>query len=325
MPLEKSMIAQIQAVSPDLRVIDPLPMVPDIPQINQQPPALNEKGLDLLLGEAEILFGSMLPRDVISRSPNLKWIQTVAAGVERSLTPEIAASSVIMTNVSGMHVVPISELVFGLILSFAKHLDEVNQNQRQKKWVKYTPTILNGKTLGILGLGNIGRRIAAVGKTFGMKVVATRRHIRQVGRARDVDTLYPGAQMMDLLAESDYVVNCLPHTSETANIISEKELRGMKAGAFLVNIGRGSTIDETTLVRALQEKWIAGAGLDTFQDEPLPAESPLWELPNVIITPHIGGSMDEYTQKAIVIFCDNLRRYLSGKRLKNIVDKKLGY
>jgi phosphoglycerate dehydrogenase-like enzyme len=155
--------------------------------------------------------------------------------------------------------------------------------------------------------------------------VATRRHVHQIGRARDVDTIYPPERLTELLKECDYVVDCLPATKATLNLIGEKELRAMKPAAFLVNIGRGSTIDETALVRALREKWIAGAGLDIFQREPLPTESPLWGLPNVIVTPHMSGNMDDYMDKASAIFCDNLGRYLSGKRLRNVVNKKLGY
>jgi D-2-hydroxyacid dehydrogenase (NADP+) len=324
-PMGAPVIAQIKAVSADLNVIDASHLMPRFPPVSGQPEVNRDKEMDALLAEAEILYGFMFPPNVIARSPQLKWIQTISAGVDRTLTPDIAASQIIMTNVSGMHVVPISELVFGLILSYAKHLVQASQQQTHKKWERYPSSILDGKTLGILGLGNIGRRIARVGQAFGMRVVATRRHVHQIGRARDVDKIYPREHLLDLLAESDYVVDCLPATAETARFIGEKELRGMKPGAFLVNIGRGSTIDEPVLIRALREKWIGGAGLDTFQSEPLPAESPLWDMPNVIITPHMSGSTDDYMEKAAAIFCDNLRRYLAAKRLKNIVDKKLGY
>jgi D-2-hydroxyacid dehydrogenase (NADP+) len=324
-PVDPVNLAKMKATGSDLDIIEAAHLMPRFPSTGENPDPVKEKELDILLTKAEILYGFMFPGNVISRSPKLKWIQAISAGVDRTLTPEIAASAVTMTNVSGMHVVPISEWVFGLILSFAKNLGQINQNQKHKKWERYSSTVLDGKTLGILGLGNIGRRVARVGKAFGMRVVATRRHVRQTGRARDVDTVYPPEKLVQLLAESDYVVDCLPHTKETERIIGEKELRAMKANSFLVNIGRGATVDEPALIRALQEKWIAGAGLDTFQREPLPVESPLWDMPNVIVTPHTSGSTDDYMSKAADIFCENLRRYLAGKRLRNIVDKKLGY
>ncbi|HSW57087.1 MAG TPA: D-2-hydroxyacid dehydrogenase [Dehalococcoidales bacterium] len=324
-PLPNSIMAKIKAVSPRLNVIDASPLMPHFPPLNEPPDPQKEAQLDTLLAEAEILFGFSFPRGVVARAPELKWVQTVSAGVDRTLTPDIAASRVTLTNVSGMHAVPISELVFALILNHAKQMGMAGRQQSARKWERYATSILEGKTLGILGLGNIGRRIAHLGKAFGMKVVATRRHARGVGKARDVDSVYPPEQMNSLLAESDYIVNCLPFTRETAKIIGQAELRQMKPTAFLVNIGRGGTMDEEALVQALKEKRLAGAGLDTLQKEPLPAESPLWEMPGVIITPHISGATDDYMEKAAAIFCENLVRYLGGKRLHNIVNKKLGY
>jgi D-2-hydroxyacid dehydrogenase (NADP+) len=321
-PLNQS---QIQAVSPRLNIIDASPLMPRLLPDQNPPGPSAEQELDRRLAQAEILYGFRFPPHIVSRAPRLKWMQAVSAGVEQVLTAEIAASQVILTNVSGIHMVPISELVFGLILSYTKKLGRAAHNQKNKQWDRYSSTTLDGKTLGILGLGHIGRRISRIARALGMRVVATRRHVRQMGRARYVDAVYPRERLLDMLAECDFVVDCLPLTSETLNFIGEKELRAMKSTAFLVNIGRGSTIDESALVQALQKKWIAGAGLDTFQQEPLPPESPLWDLPDVIITPHMSGSTDDYMNKAAAVFCDNLKHYLSGRRLNNIVDKKLGY
>jgi phosphoglycerate dehydrogenase-like enzyme len=324
-PTSATDMQSIQAVSPRLRVTDGSASIPQFPPRGEPPDPVKEKELDRLLSESEVLFGFMPPRNVIVREPLLKWIQTTSAGVDRTLTPQITASKVVMTNVSGMHVVPISEMVFSLILSFAKNLSRYFENQKGKKWQRYPSEILDGKTLGILGLGHIGRRIAKLGKAYGMRVVATRRHVRKVSRARDVDVVYPREQIGQLLAESDYIVDCLPYTPETDKIIGETEIRRMKPTAFLVNIGRGGTIDEEALIRALQEKRIGGVGLDTFEREPLPLASPLWEMPNVIITPHMSGWTDDYLTKATAIFVDNLKRYVEGKRLFNVVDKKLRY
>jgi D-2-hydroxyacid dehydrogenase (NADP+) len=324
-PLDPANIAKIQAVSPEIEVIEAAQWMPPFPPGGDPPDPAKEKELDLRLAAAEVIFGFVFPAGVIQRSPRLKWIQTVSAGVDRALTPEIAASAVTLTNVSGIHAVPISELVFTLMLSFAKNSVRLQHNQSHKIWERTTSATLEGKTLGILGLGHIGRRIASLGQAFGMRVVATRRHVRQMGRARDVERVYPRQQLPALLAECDYVVDCLPSTPETVHLIGEKELRSMKPSAFLINIGRGSTIDEAALIQALREKRIAGAGLDTFQKEPLAPDSPLWEMPNVIVTPHIAGATDDYMTKANAIFCRNLRLYLAGQGLTNVVNKKLGY
>jgi phosphoglycerate dehydrogenase-like enzyme len=223
-----------------------------------------------------------------------------------------------------MHAVQIGEMVFNMMLMHVKGADQNRRNQQAKKWGRYTPGLLAGKTLGIVGLGSIGRRLAYLGKAFGMRVVATRRSKGKTS-ARNVDVVYSGQQLDRLLAESDFVVDSLPSTPETIRLFGQKEFRRMKPSAFFVNIGRGTTVDEEDLIKALEEKWIAGAGLDTFAKEPLSPESPLWEIPGVIITPHIAGAAEDYQEKATEIFCENLKRYVSGQKLKNLVNKKLGY
>ena len=157
------------------------------------------------------------------------------------------------------------------------------------------------------------------------KVLATRRSVKREGRARYIDVMLPADQLWRLLGESDFVVVSVPLTPETSKLIGEKELRTMKSTAYLINIARGGIVDEEALIRALEEKWIAGAGLDVFATEPLPPDSRLWELPNVILSPHISGGMGDYIGKATEVFLENLRRYLDGKRLHNIVNKKRGY
>jgi D-2-hydroxyacid dehydrogenase (NADP+) len=203
--------------------------------------------------------------------------------------------------------------------------------QKQADVVSEAVTIFHSKLcdttarVGIVGLGHIGREAARLAKAFGMRVLATRRSAKQVGQARYVDTMLPIKQLRRLLTESDFVVLSLPLTQETRQIIGEVELRSMKPTAYLINIARGSLIDEESLVRALEEKRIAGAGLDVFAREPPPAESPLWGFPNVIISPHIAGGMEDYVERATGVFVENLRRYIQGKKLINIVDKERGY
>ena len=179
--------------------------------------------------------------------------------------------------------------------------------------------------IGVVGLGSIGREVARLTKAFGMRVIATRRSARDTSRARYVDKLFPATQLHGLLVESDYVAVTLPLTSETREIIGEAELNAMKSTGYIINIGRGGLIDEEALIRALKEKRIAGAGLDVTAVEPLPPDSPLWDLDNVIISPHISGGMEDYIARATDVFCKNLDRYLIGKRLINIIDKKKGY
>jgi phosphoglycerate dehydrogenase-like enzyme len=184
--------------------------------------------------------------------------------------------------------------------------------------------MLQFKTLGIIGIGHIGREIARLGKAFHMRVIAVRRSSKNTG-IRYVDQVLNRNQMPELLSQSDFVVLSLPATPESIRMIGEKELRSMKPSAYLINIARGTVIDEDALIKALQEGWIAGAGLDVYTTEPLPASSQLWELPNVIINPHVGGFIDTYSAQATQLFCDNLQRYLNGKKLLNIVDKKKCY
>jgi len=177
----------------------------------------------------------------------------------------------------------------------------------------------------VIGLGHIGSELARLARCFGMKVIATRRSVTEHSRARYVDQLIPRQRLPDLLSQSDFVALTLPSTSETTHLIGEKELRLMKQTAIIINIGRGNIIDEEALIKALQEHWIAGAGLDVFTSEPLPQDSPLWDLPNVIFTPHIAGSMEDYNAQSTSVFIENLKRFLEGKRLLRIVNKKRGY
>jgi phosphoglycerate dehydrogenase-like enzyme len=195
----------------------------------------------------------------------------------------------------------------------------------QHLWKRHTSSVLRDKTIGILGLGHIGSEVARLAKAFGMRVIATRRSYKEGMKARNVDQLMPSNKLNDLLKTSDYVVITLPFTAETKNLIGEKELRQMKESACLINIGRGGIIDQTALTKALKENWIGGAALDVYTPEPLPADSLLWDLPNLIYSPHVSGSMVDYVSRATEVFCNNLERYLAGKRLVNVVNKRAGY
>jgi phosphoglycerate dehydrogenase-like enzyme len=184
---------------------------------------------------------------------------------------------------------------------------------------------LHGRTLGIVGLGSIGRRIAQVARTFGMKVIATRLSLHAEEHDPDVDHVYPQEQLLTVLNQSDYVVIAVPLTERTEKMIGERELRAMQPNTYLVNIARGAVIDEVALLQALREQWIAGAGLDVTAQEPLTADSPLYDAPNVILTPHISGATEHYDERLTDIFADNLQRYRAGQPLRNLYDPQRGY
>jgi phosphoglycerate dehydrogenase-like enzyme len=287
--------------------------------------------LTSILAEAEVLFTStVIPPDIAGSAPKLRWVQITAAGVEGLLDSEFARSGVTLTSASGIHAVPIGEYVMGTMLAFAKGLPAAMRAQADRTWRPYLAEELHGKTVGILGLGAIGGYVAKLTKADGMRVLAIRRSIRrrtagQKAGIANVDELLPPSDLPYLLSQADYVVIAVPLTSESRGLIGEPELRSMRPTARLINISRGAVIDETALVRALKEGWIAGAALDVFEQEPLPPESELWGMDNVILTPHISGGTPVYMERAVELFCDNLRRYLAGEPLRNAVDLKRGY
>ena len=280
--------------------------------------------LDAMLAEADIFYGFVYPNNLIGRATRLKWIQAPVAGTERFLTQEIVDSQVIVTKAK-IHERQISETIFTFILMLARKSLTHFRAQQQKKWEKISPTVLHKKTVGILGLGNIGQAVARIAKAFGMKVLATKAHPE--GRFVNVDKLLPSSGLREVLAQSDFVVILLPLTPETKNLIGETELKLMKPTAYLVNVSRGGVVDENALIRALSENWIAGAGLDVFTTDPgpLPADSKFWDLPNVIITPHNAGPRGDYAELLNRQFCQNLKRFISGRELIGVVDKKLRY
>ncbi|HET9477680.1 MAG TPA: D-2-hydroxyacid dehydrogenase [Dehalococcoidia bacterium] len=284
--------------------------------------------LDAILSEAEVILSNpMAPADVLDRAPKLRWLQLTSAGVDRLLdAPVVRAPGVEVTTASGIHAVPISEFVLGAMLAFAKGFPNALRAQAEGNWSPYLPEELAEKTVGILGFGAIGSRVAALAHAFGMEVLAIRRSVgsRHKGDGH-VSEFLPPSELPYLLGESDYVVVAVPLTQESRHMIGETELRSMKPTAVIVNIARGAVIDESALVWALKEGWIAGAALDVFEQEPLAADSELWKLPSVLLTPHVSGGTPRYMERAIDLFCDNLHRYLEGRPLLNVVDSQRGY
>ena len=318
---EEGILRRIRTVSPGISVKDASTLV--FAEFNG-----DESGkakLDALLAETEVIFGFIPPRNIIARAPKLKWMQAVSAGVDRHQGTEIWKSNVIMTGVSGIHATPIGEYVLAFMLMLAKNTPQGFRMMQTKNWQRYMVGTLRDKTVGIIGLGNIGKEVARLAKAFGMRVIATRRSTKKVGKARNVDLLLPRDRLKELFKASDYVALTLPLTPETRHIIGEAEFKAMKPTAYIINIGRGGLIDQEALIKALDAKQIAGAGLDVVTPEPLSKESRLWDFDNVILSPHVSGGMEDYMLHATELFCDNLKRYLDGRKLRNLIDKKKGY
>ncbi len=281
------------------------------------------------LSRAEVVVCGHFAREWLPHCTRLRWIQFLGAGIEGSLSPELLASDIILTNASGVHAVPIAEHVFGMMLMFARGLHRCVRQQMHAEWnrdgFREQVRELYRATLGVVGLGAIGAAVAERGKAVGMRVIAVRRNPQQYSPS--VDLLLPPAQLPDLLRESEYVVLCVPLTPETRGLIGERELRQMRRDAILINIARGRVVDQSALVRALQEGWISGAGLDVTDPEPLPPDSPLWQMPNVILSPHVSGVTPHYGVRAGEIFLRNLHAYLAGDfgAMINVVDRQAGY
>ncbi|MFC1901325.1 D-2-hydroxyacid dehydrogenase [Chloroflexota bacterium] len=320
-PIGDEFKQKITALSSRIKLND----ISELASAEQQGDSSRKEEMDAQLAEAEVIYGFGLPKDAVARAPGLKWVQVISAGVDSFLDDKLRESSVILTNASGVHANPISEFVIQLMLMFVKQAPLCFQLKQEKQWQRLSMTGLRSKTVGIVGLGHIGREIARLSKTFGMIVIATRRSAKRVSSARYIDRLLPRNHLPQLLSDSDFVVLSLPLTPETNNLIGEKELRMMKPTAYLINAARGNIIDEEALIQALEENWIAGAGLDVFAIEPLPTHSKFWDLPNVILSPHASHVMPDDNTQATKIFYENLKRYLNGKRLVNIVNKKKGY
>ena len=276
------------------------------------------------LKNSEIVFG--WPKtELIKKAENLKWLHLPSAGVDRYANKEIYQNKdIILTNSSGVYGKPIAEHVFAMIMAHNRNLIDYAYNKKEKKWQRENKIKdFFDSTVGILGFGDIGSTIARRAKAWGATVLALKRTMTE--SPDYVDHIYLNKDLDKLLKRSDYLILTLPGTPETENMITVRELKIMKDSAFIVNIGRGSLIKQADLIKALTENWIAGAGLDVTDPEPLPEESKLWELENVILTPHTAGFSPTNDQRRFEIFRDNLKNYLNNEALLNQVDFKLKY
>jgi phosphoglycerate dehydrogenase-like enzyme len=298
------------------------------------------------LSDVEVLLRGPLPAAtfdrLITRCPNLAWVHSATAGVERVLTPAARSRDLIITNARGVFSRPIAEYVLMMVLAISRRLPQLLELQRERTWQPLESVEMRDLTIGVIGLGSIGRAVAALAGGFGCRVLAVR---RQVERGTDagpgasppeedeeapellvrVDEMFPPERMAEVLAQSDFVVLGLPLTAGTEDLFDERMLARCKPGSWIINVARGRLIDERALLRALRDGPLGGAVLDAFRDEPLPPSSPLYDVPNLIVTPHTSWSSGRVLDRSIELFCDNLRRYQAGQPMRNAVDPRIGY
>jgi phosphoglycerate dehydrogenase-like enzyme len=326
MDFSDEIMAQLRAVSPRYHLERHHPNVPEN-----------------TWADAEIIYTThRFPEP--AQAPRLRWIQLHSAGVESALKqPIVQAEDVDVTNASGIHVVQMGEYCLMMLLAFNYRLSELLAYQAKAEWPEkshllFRPRDLRGQTLGIAGYGAIGRELARMANSLGMTVLASKNNIKHPA---DTDSytepgtgdregsiparLYPAEALASMAAECDFLVITTPLTDATRHMVNETVLNGMKKTAVLINVARGGVVDEAALISALAAKKIAGAALDVFHEEPLPKTSPLWNLDNVILTPHISGNNVRYHEKAAALFAENLQRYLEKRPLLNKVDRKRGY
>jgi len=274
------------------------------------------------IAEAEVVTASRLSADALGRAGKLKWVQSWAAGPDQLMSPEMKASPVVCTSCKGNGAIPLAEHAMMLMLMLNRDARRWLRAQGEHRWDHWSHPELNGLTCGIIGLGHSGQDLALKCKAFHMRTLGVRRSGQPTP---NVDEMFGHDRLHDFLGQSDFVVVTAPRTPETAGMLGEAEFRAMKPTAYYVCFSRGGIADDAALLRALKENWIAGAGLDAHSDEPLPADSPFWDLPNAIVTPHNGASTPFTRQRGIDIFVENLRRYQAGEPLHNLIDKSAGY
>ncbi len=335
--LEPQHVERIRQVEPGLRVIYE-------PTLLRQPRyAADHKGSPIertpdqeaqwrgLLLDAEILFDfDQTHRDDLPElAPNVRWIQATSAGIGqfvKRMAYDRRMPGTVFTTASGVHAEPLAEFCLMAMLMFNKGLLRMVHDQERKHWERYAGTDLVDRTLVILGVGTIGRKVARIAKAFGMTVVGVKRSPGATDPASlNLHELYAPAALSDVLPRAEYLVLITPHTDETEKMIGPSELASLPQGAVLINIARGAVVDEAALIESLRSGHLGGAALDVFEEEPLPQSSPLWEMPNVLVSPHSGSTSDRENGRLTNLLCENLRRYLDGEPLLNVLDTEKLY
>jgi len=285
----------------------------------------DEKGL-AAAADAEVAFSGNNPRRVrqlLDATPKLRWYHTVSAGVENMPLPELAQRGIVLTNNSGSYDIQIAEHLMAFVFAASRQLHRYRDNQRASEWKEQQHQELRDATIVVYGMGSIGGEIARLASAVGMRVIGVRRN---AGRSEPgIDRIVAADRLADVVGEADYLAIAAPLTSATRGAVSREVISRMKPTAWIMNIARGAIVDEPAMIDALQARRIAGAALDVFTTEPLPKESPLWTLENVIITPHHSGSSPRAGERTLALFAENLRRYKAGEPLINRVDFEAGY
>lgn len=289
------------------------------------------EGVEEPLHDAEVLFTLSLRPEQFAAAPQLRWIHAPSAAVHQLLFPQLVKSEVVVTNSREVHGPVVAEHVIALIFALAKKIPQAVRLQEKRTWGQEAiwkqgahPREIAGATLGLIGVGSIGRRVAQMASALSMRVIAVREHPEK-GKPDGVQAVFAPSQLDDMLRQSDYVVLAAPLIAATQGLINADRLAVMKPEACLINVGRGAQVDEAALITALSTRRIAGAALDVFEREPLPSESPLWNVDNLLITPHTAGLTEKLWHRHYDLFSDNLRRYLARQPLQFVVDKQKGY
>lgn len=308
-PAEPHHLAQIAAVAPEAEVVN----------AGQERIAREILAADLFCGHAKV----PVPWGKAVERGRLKWIQSSAAGLDHCLTPEVIESPIMVTSASGLFADQVAEQTLALLLGLLRSVPVFFRQQQAKEFVRRPTRDLHRATVGIVGLGGNGRRLAEVLAPFKTRILAT--DYFPLDKPAGVESLWPADRLGDMLPLVDVLILCVPLNTQTRGMIGANELARLKRGAILINVARGPVVVEADLVAALEAGQLGGAGLDVTEIEPLPKESKLWDLPNVLITPHVGAQAARRNDDATDLFCRNFARYLAGRPLINLVDKRLGF
>jgi phosphoglycerate dehydrogenase-like enzyme len=336
MAIESPLLQNMQ--KPNLLVVCPpdlyaLRTLDEIRPLANMTVSNDEAELEKLAAEADVVLYSGLTGKAVSLQKmwphmrRVKWVHSLSAGVEKVLFPELIESPVPLTNARGVFKRSLAEFAVLGMLYFFKRVRRLVESQRAHKWDDFSVDFLRDKVMGVVGYGEIGRECAILAKGLGVKIFATRRRPDQSAKDPILDRIFPAAALHAMLREVDVVVAAAPLTFETKHLLGEAAFRVMKPSAVVINVGRGPVVDEAALIQALQEKRLGGAALDVFEREPLDASSPLWEMQNVLISPHCTDRTEnpDWLDLSMQCFVANFHRYLKGETLENLVDKKAGY